>query len=98
MHLALVGHAAGSMGAVDREPVEMSLVSGERAAATTAHLVRLVCFTSDWIAAACGAKPTSAAALANVCFLGAKQTFDEEGRTSAYDPKQTSECTDATKL
>jgi hypothetical protein len=38
---------------MDREPVAMSLFSGERAAAT-AHLVRLVFSISDWTTAACG--------------------------------------------
>jgi len=32
----------------------MSLVSGERAAATTAHLIRLVFSISDWTTAVCG--------------------------------------------
>jgi hypothetical protein len=36
---------------MDREPVAMSLFSGERAAATTAHLARLVFSISDWTTA-----------------------------------------------
>ena len=55
------GHAAGIVGrAVDREPVAMSLFSGERAAATTAHLVRLVFSISDWTTAAWGTNSPSA--------------------------------------
>jgi hypothetical protein len=38
---------------VDREPLAMSLLSGDRVTATTAHSLRLVFSISDWTTAAC---------------------------------------------
>ena len=64
----------------------MSLVSGERAAATTARLVRLVFFMSDWTTAACGTFPPFRAKFGMVRYWGQIDRAEAVGMTRRGGP------------